>query len=88
MKTSSLLPTKFRLASVTRFRHTIRTMKMKEVKNGSLYYNEENNRVERVVGSISDQRVVTYYHKKDYNYPQARVLRIASMDEVEDYLEN
>ena len=63
-------------------------MKMKEVKNGSLYYNEENNRVERVVGSISDQRVVTYYHKKDYNYPQARVLRIASMDEVEDYLEN
>ena len=79
---------KFKLASVTRFRHTIRTMKMKEVKNGSLYYNEENNRVERVVGSISDQRVVTYFHKKDYNYPQARVLRIASMDEVEDYLEN
>ena len=85
---SSLPTTKFKLASVTRFRHTIRTMKMKEVKNGSLYYNEENNRVERVVGSISDQRVVTYFHKKDYNYPQARVLRIASMDEVEDYLEN
>ena len=85
---SFLLTTKFSLASVTRFRHTIRTMKMKEVKNGSLYYNEENNRVERVVGSISDQRVVTYYHKKDYNYPQARVLRIASMDEVEDYLNN
>ena len=61
---------------------------MKEVKNGSLYYNEENNRVERVVGSISDHRVVTYVHKKDYNYPQARVLRIASMDEVENYLEN
>ena len=83
-----MLAKKINLASVTRFRHTIRTMKMKEVKNGSLYYNEENNRVERVVGSISDQRVVTYFHKKDYNYPQARVLRIASMDEVEDYLEN
>lgn len=63
-------------------------MKMKEVKNGSLYYNEESKRVERVVGSISNHRVVTYYHKKDFSYPQARVLRIASMDEVEDYLEN
>ena len=63
-------------------------MKMKEVKNGSLYYNEENNRVERVVGSISDHRVVTYYHKKDFNYPQARVLRIASKEEYESYLEN
>ena len=61
---------------------------MKEVKNGSLYYNEENNRVERVVGSISDQRVVTYVHKKDFNYPQARVLRIASKEEYETYLNN
>ena len=61
---------------------------MKEVKNGSLYYNEENNRVERVVGSISDQRVVTYFHKKDYSYPQTRVLRIADIDEVTDYLDN
>ena len=79
---------KFNLASVTRFRHTIRTMRMKEVKNGSLYYNEESNRVERVVGSISDHRVVTYYHKKDFNYPQARVLRIASKEEYEAYLNN
>tara|TARA_B100001939_G_scaffold317056_1_gene303404 strand:+ start:216 stop:473 length:258 start_codon:yes stop_codon:yes gene_type:complete len=84
---------KFKLASVTRFRHTRdskgkQTMKMKEVKNGSLYYNEESNRVERVVGSISDHRVVTYYHKKDFNYPQARVLRIASKEEYEAYLNN
>jgi len=77
---------KFNLASVTRFRHTIRTMRMKEVKNGSLYYNEESDRVERVVGRISDQRVVTYVHKTDYQYPQARKLRIASGSELSDYL--
>mgnify|MGYP003150916227 CR=1 FL=1 len=77
---------KFKLASVARFRHTIRTMKMKEVKNGSLYYNEENDRVERVVGRISDQRVVTYVHKKDYQYPQASKLRIADTNEFTEYL--
>ena len=63
-------------------------MKMKEIRNGSLYYNEESKRVERVVGSISGHRVVTYHHKKDYNYPQTRVLRIADTDEVTDYLDN
>ena len=46
-------------------------MKMKEVKNGD---------------RISDQRVVTYVHKTDYQYPQARKLRIASGSEVSDYL--
>tara|TARA_B100000902_G_scaffold381341_1_gene417710 strand:- start:53 stop:310 length:258 start_codon:yes stop_codon:yes gene_type:complete len=82
---------KFNLASVTRFRHTRdskgkQTMKMKEIRNGSLYYNEESDRVERVVGRISDQRVVTYVHKTDYQYPQARKLRIASGSELSDYL--
>ena len=61
-------------------------MKMKEVKNGSLYYNEENDRVERVVGRISDQRVVTYVHKQDYQYPQASKLRIADTNEFTEYL--
>ena len=82
---------KFSLASVTRFRHTReskgkQSMKMKEVKNGSLYYNEENNRVERVVGSISGQRVVTYVHKQDFKYPQASKLRLADTNEVKQYL--
>ena len=61
-------------------------MKMKEVKNGSLYYNEDSDRVERVIGRIRGQRVVTYHHKTDYQYPQARKLRIASGSEVSDYL--
>ena len=77
---------KFRLASVTRFRHTIRTMKMKEIRNGSLYFNEENKRVERVIGTISSQRVVTYHHKKDEKYPQTEKLRLATDSEVESYL--
>jgi len=61
---------------------------MKEVKNGSLYYNEESGRVERVIGSISGQRVVTYHHKKDISYPQAKKLRIADSGEVSSYLYN
>ena len=61
-------------------------MKMKEVRNGSLYHNDETNRVERVIGSISGQRVVTYHHKKDVKYPQAAKLRLASSEEVESYL--
>ena len=63
-------------------------MKMKEVKNGSLYYNEESDRVERVIGFISGQRVVTYHHKKDINYPQAQKLRLADNGEVQSYLSN
>ena len=59
---------------------------MKEVKNGSLYYNEENDRVERVVGRISDQRVVTYVHKQDYQYPQGSKLRRADTNEFTQYL--
>jgi hypothetical protein len=61
-------------------------MKMKEIRNGSLYFNEESNRVERVVGTISDQRVVTYVHKKDFSYPQAKKLRVAESDEFNSYL--
>ena len=61
---------------------------MKEVKNGSLYYNEENDRVERVVGRISDQRVVTYVHKQDYQYPQVRKLRRADTNEFTQYLKS
>ncbi len=61
---------------------------MKEIRNGSLYFNEENDRVERVIGFISNQRVVTYCHKKDEKYPQAEKLRIASTSEVKKYLNN
>jgi hypothetical protein len=61
-------------------------MKMKEIRNGSLYFNEGNNRVERVVGSISGHRVVTYVHKQDFQYPQAKSLRLASLGEVNDYM--
>ncbi len=59
---------------------------MKEIRNGSLYFNEGNNRVERVVGSISGHRVVTYVHKQDFQYPQAKALRLATLGEVNDYM--
>ena len=61
-------------------------MKMKEIRNGSLYYNEGSERVERVVGNISKHRVVTYVHKQDYDYPQAKAMRLASLNEVNSYL--
>jgi len=61
-------------------------MKMKDIRNGSLYFNEGSKRVERVVGSISGHRVVTYVHKQDYDYPQAKSLRLASLGEVNDYM--
>jgi len=62
-------------------------MKLKDIQNGSLYYNEERDRVERVISkSFSNARVVTYYHKKEEGSVPVKSLRMANPEEVEEYL--
>jgi hypothetical protein len=62
-------------------------MKLKDIQNGSLYYNEERDRVERVISkSFSNARVVTYYHKKEEGSVPVKYLRMANPEEVENYL--
>ena len=62
-------------------------MKLKNIQNGSLYYNEERDRVERVISkSFSNARVVTYYHKREEGSVPVKYLRMANPEEVEDYL--
>ena len=62
-------------------------MKLKNIQNGSLYYNEERDRVERVISkSFSNARVVTYYHKKEEGSVPVKDLRMANPEEVEEYL--
>ena len=62
-------------------------MKLKDIQNGSLYYNEERDRVERVISkSFSNARVVTYYHKSEEGSVPVKYLRMANPEEVEDYL--
>ena len=62
-------------------------MKLKNIQNGSLYYNEESDRVERVISkTFSNARVVTYYHKREEGSVPVKDLRMANPEEVEDYL--
>ena len=62
-------------------------MKLKNIQNRSLYYNEERDRVERVISkTFSNARVVTYYHKREEGSVPVKYLRMANPEEVEDYL--
>ena len=62
-------------------------MKAKQLKNGSLYYNEENDQVERVLGKVNGQRVWTTSHEAQPNATRSNRLRLASRDEVTSYLD-
>lgn len=63
-------------------------MKLKEIKNGSIYYNIKKNRPERVISNnFSKSRVVTEYHNKNQTAVPARHLRLANDIEVENYLD-
>ncbi len=63
-------------------------MKMKDIKNGSIYFNVKKNRPERVISnSFSKSRVVTEYHNKNQTAVPARHLRLANNIEVENYLD-
>ena len=62
-------------------------MKTKQLRNGSLYYNEESNAVERVLGKVNGQRVWTAAHEKRPNATRTKRLRLASKKEVTNYLD-
>ena len=62
-------------------------MKTKDIRNGSLYFNLKRDRVERVISNtFSKARVVTECHKKDQVAVPSSYLRLASGDEVTNYL--
>ena len=62
-------------------------MKTEKIKNGSLYWNINNERVERVVGKLNSARVFTVGHKYSNLKPvKAAHLLLASAIQVSDYL--
>jgi|TARA_B100001971_G_C17719159_1_gene300281 hypothetical protein len=62
-------------------------MKTKDIKNGSLYFNLKRDRVERVISNtFSKARVVTECHKQDQVAVPSKNLRLASAEEVDNYL--
>ena len=62
-------------------------MKLKDIKNGSIYYNTKKNRSERVISNtFSSSRVVTEFHGKQQSAVGTRYLRLANSQEVENYL--
>jgi len=59
---------------------------IKNIRNGSLYFNEGNRKVERVLGPINTQRVWTKRHKQPARDTQIKELRLAEKNEVNNYL--
>ena len=59
----------------------------KKIRNGSLYFNERRNQVERVLGAVNSQRVWTKRHQEDTNDVQIKNLRLANKSEVDCYVE-
>jgi uncharacterized DUF497 family protein len=58
----------------------------KKTKNGALYFNEEENRVERVLGKVNGQRVWTKFHSERAQDVQTKMLRMADSEECKSYL--
>ena len=63
-------------------------MNIKNIKNGSLYFNTDSKRVERVLGRVNGQRLWTTFHEMPPKAIKLRNLRIADNNEVESYLEH
>jgi hypothetical protein len=59
---------------------------IKSIRNGSLYFNEGNRKVERVLGAVNTQRVWTKRHKQPARDTQIKELRLAKKSEVDNYL--
>lgn len=56
------------------------------LRNGSLYFNLESNRTERMLGKINEQRVWTSYHESQPLAVRVKNLRYANKEEVNNYL--
>ena len=59
---------------------------IKEIRNGSLYFNERRNQVERVLGPVNSQRVWTKRHQQKCDEERLKNLRIANSNEVDTYV--
>jgi len=62
-------------------------MKVKDIRNGALYWNTETKRTERVIGRVSPVRVLTYWHGQSEKSYNAKYLRKANSVEVANYLD-
>ncbi len=64
-------------------------MKLKQIKNGSIYYNIKEERAERAIGPLGS-RVVTegldFFNRKDQKIVSTKHIRLANNTEVEKYL--
>ena len=58
----------------------------KKIRNGSLYYNERKNQVERVLGAVNSQRVWTKRHQDETADERVKNLRLANKKEVDSYV--
>ena len=61
-------------------------MSIKGIRNGSLYYNEGTQRVERVRSKANSQSVFTTVHNKELAVVPAKSLNLASNEQVASYL--
>jgi hypothetical protein len=61
-------------------------MSIKGIKNGSLYFNEGTQRVERVRSKANSQSVFTTVHNKELAVVPAKSLNLASNEQVAAYL--
>jgi hypothetical protein len=59
----------------------------KDIRNGSLYFNKRNQRVERVLGKVNSGRVWCAAHEKGASDVRVKDLRMAQKVEVDSYLE-
>ena len=61
-------------------------MSIKGIRNGSLYFNEGTQRVERVRSKANSQSVFTTVHNKELAVVPAKSLNLASNEQVATYL--
>jgi|TARA_Y100000310_G_scaffold233507_1_gene236380 hypothetical protein len=57
------------------------------IKNGPLYFNVKQGKVQRVIGNLNSRRVWTQRRKKAPEATSISNLRLATNDEVEAYLD-
>jgi len=61
--------------------------KAKDIRNGSLYFNIRNRRVERALGKVNSQRMWTKSHQLPAADVEVKDLRKARRAEVDSYIE-
>ena len=62
-------------------------MKIKQIRNGSLYFNSNSQRVERVRGKANSSSVFTTFHGKGLACVPSKTLEMASPSQWQGYLD-